>query len=173
MTHRTKLCLAESSPLRRSLMPSGSRLVHDSRLIVEPREIAAGGLTGTFGARVQSVLERQHARGQISGRQREAGERLYRCWALGVAGARSDSKGCSAWSPGGFSDCQLDALQVYRGARDAIGAARWPLLFSVVVEDWTVQRYANERGRNRDGTAEVLRSALDDLADYLRLPKGG
>lgn len=159
--------------LRRSLVPSGSNLVSDSRLIVEARGVAPGGLVATYGARVQSVIERQRIRGQITGRQALAAERLYRAWALGIEGAKGDDKGCSAWTPAGYRDAQLDAVSLYRGARDAIGGARWPLVFAVVIEDWTVHRYANERGRNRHGSQEVLRTALDDLADYLRLPKGG
>jgi hypothetical protein len=160
-----------TSPLKRSLMPSGSCLLDGKRLVTEARSVAAGGLTGTFGARVQSVLDRQRVRGQITARQAEAGEKLYRAWALGIAGARMDTKGCSAWTTAGYVDSQMDALKLYRGARDAIGGSRWPLLFAVVIEDWTVARFANERGRNTAASAEVLRSALDDLADYLRVSK--
>jgi len=158
--------------LRRSLMPSGSCLVGDSRLMVEARVAAPGGLVATYGARVQSVLEHQLLRGRITARQKEAGDQLYSCWAFGVEGVRQPAKGCSAWSPAGFRDGQLDALQLYRGAQKHIGLARWPLLFHVVCLDWSVHRFSNEMGRNRDGSQEVLRTALDDLADYLRLPKG-
>lgn len=159
--------------LRRSLVPSGSCLVGDSRLIVEARVAAPGGLVATYGARVQSVIDRQRARGQITQRQFDAAERLYRAWALGCEGARQDTRGCTAWTPAGYPDSQLDALKLYVGARAAIGLARWPLLFHVVCLDWSVHRFSTEAGRNRDGLQEVLRTALDDLADYLRLPKGG
>lgn len=161
-----------TSPLKRSLMPSGSSRVGDSRLMVEARVAAPGGLVATYGARAQSSLESQHLRGRITTRQKQAGELLYRAWALGVVGARDTSKGCSAWSPAGYTDSQLDALKLYRGAQKAVGLARWPLLYAVACEDWTVQRFGNEMGRNRHGLQEVLRTALDDLADYLRLPKG-
>jgi len=159
-------------PLKRSLMPSGSSVLDDSRLITEARVVAPGGLVATYGARVRSVLEHQLLRGRITARQKEAGDQLYSCWAWGVEGARQPAKGCSAWSPAGYRDGQLDALQLYRGAQKHIGLARWPLLFHVCCLDWSVHRFSNEAGRNRDGLQEVLRTALDDLADYLRLPKG-
>lgn len=159
--------------LRRSLVPSGSCLVSDSRLIVEARVAAPGGLVATYGARVQSVLEHQLLRGRITPRQKEAGEKLYQLWAFGVEGAHQPAKGCTAWTPAGYRDAQLDALALYRGAQKAIGLARWPLLFHVVCLDWSVHRFSNEMARNRDGLQEVLRTALDDLADYLRLPIGG
>lgn len=154
---------------KRALVPSGSALADDPRLVLEPRSVSAGGVVNTIGVRLQSVLDRQRARGQISDRQSFAGEQLYRLWALGVQGCRIDNKGCSAWTPAGYMDSQLDALKVYRRARQKIGAARWPLLFAVCIEDWTVARYANERGRNTNASQEVLRSALDDLADFLGL----
>jgi hypothetical protein len=160
-----------TSPLKRSLMPSGSCLLDDGRLVAEPREIAAGGLTGTFGARVQSVLDRQRARGQITQRQADAGETLYRAWAFGVQGARQDTKGCTAWTPAGYRDSQLDALKLYKGAQQYIGLSRWPLLFHVVCLDWTVHRFSIDCDIRRDGTQAILRTALEDLADYLRLPK--
>lgn len=158
--------------LRRSLVPSGSSLVGDSRLIVEARVAAPGGLVGTYGARVQSVIERQRVRGQITQRQFDAAETLYQAWAFGVEGARAPAKGCTAWTPAGYRDAQLDAVALYHGAQKAIGLSRWPLLFHVVCLDWTVQRFSNEMARSRDGLQEVLRTALDDLADHLRLPKG-
>jgi hypothetical protein len=162
-----------TSPLKRALMPSGSCLLEDDRLTVEARQVASGGIVAGCGARIQTVIERMRGRGQISARQSDAAERLYRAWSLGVAGARMDTKGCSAYqAPGSFTEAQLESLRLYRGARNAIGGARWSLLFAVVVEDWTIQRYANERGRDRNGSAEVLRTCLDDLADYFRLPKG-
>jgi hypothetical protein len=161
-----------TSPLKRSLLPSGSSLLDDGRLVVEPRSVAAGGLTGAFGARVQSVLDRQRVRGQITQRQFDAGEKLYRAWALGVEGARQDTKGCSAWTPAGYSDSRLDALKLYKGAQQYIGLSRWPLLFHVICLDWTVHRFSIDCDIRRDGTQAILRTALDDLADYLKLPKG-
>jgi hypothetical protein len=153
--------------LRRSLVPSGSNLVDDSRLITEARVAAPGGLVATYGARVQSVLEHQMLRGRITARQKAAGDQLYQAWAFGVEGARDETRGCSAWSPAGYRDGQLDAVALYRGAQKAIGLSRWPLLFHVCCLDWSVHRFSNEAGRNRDGLQEVLRTALDDLANYL------
>jgi hypothetical protein len=161
-----------ATPLKRSLMPSGSCLLEDNRLVAECREIAAGGLTGAFGARIQSVIERQLMRGQITKRQADAAEKLYRAWALGCEGARTDTKGCAAWTPAGYMDSQLDALRLYKDAQTAVGLSRWPLLLHVVCLDWTVARFSNEVARNRTGCQELLRSALDDLADHFRLPKG-
>jgi len=158
-----------TSILKRNMLPEGSNLATDRRTVIEGRGVTAGGLPAGFGLRRQSTIERMRVRGQITARQAEAGERLYRCWSLGVAGAREESRGCAAWSPGGMMDAQLDALTSYRGAVSAIGKARFPLLFAVAIEDWTVARFTNERGYGRDGTGEVLRSALEDLADYFRV----
>lgn len=153
--------LAATLALRRSLV-SDDRQRHN-RVLVE--RLADG-----FGhrARVQPILERMESRGQISARQARAGERIYQCYALGVAGAHNGEAGGS-YDPGGYRDAQLAAAQEYRIIRDAVGGRLWPLAFSCCVEDWSVARWCNERGRGMDprGAIALLRLALDVAADAI------
>jgi hypothetical protein len=141
-----------------------------STVVVEPRDVTAGGLPGSMGARVQPAIERYLRRGQLTVRQAEAARRLYALWALGIEGVRQTTRGCSAYSPAGYTDEQIDSATAYRRARDLLGARLWPLVFAVVVEDFTVERFANERGRNSQSTLEVLRYALDTLGDGFGMP---
>jgi hypothetical protein len=162
------------SGLRRSLV-SEARDQHD-RLLIEPRAITSTGHTIESGARVQTPMERYLRRGQVTGRHARAAETLYRAWAT-MNGAKLEPPGCVSYSPGGWNDAQITATRAYENARKAVGPHMWPLTFHVCCLDWTVQRVANELlgGRNPTGTMEVLRVALDIVADalgYLEASRG-
>lgn len=125
---------------------------------------------GASHARAQPVLERYHRRGTLTDRQVLAGEKLYACWALGVAGARDEDKtGSSGGDPAGYRDAQLDSLATYRRIRDAVGPRLWPVTFACCIEDFSADRWANERGRamHPRGAIQLLRVALDMAADCL------
>jgi hypothetical protein len=139
-------------------------------LEVEAREITSTGHVTAYGARSVSPVERYKRRGQLTLRQVRAAEMLYRAWALGIEGARADSPGCSASTPGGLSDAQVQAVRSYEAARIHVGRHLWPLVFAVVCEDWTAERFANDRGRNSTSTLEALRYALDTVGDAFGLP---
>ena len=146
--------------------------VENRDIVVEARTATKGGVAISYGARVQSQTERMFRRRQITDRQFQAGERLRKSYLLGVAGARDfDAAGCSSYSPSGYSDAQLDALRDYRRARDAVGARLWPLTFAVIIEDFTVDRWRNDRAIKEDpkGVMALFRHALDVLADHFRL----
>jgi hypothetical protein len=154
--------LAATLALRRSLV-SDDRQRHN-RVLVEK-------LSDGFGsrARVQSALERYERRGQISARQARAGERIYAAYALGVVGARNGEATGNGSDPGGYSDAQLAMAEEYRLIRDAVGGRLWPIVFSVAIEDFSVARWCNERGRGMHpaGGMELLRHALNLAADVL------
>lgn len=157
-----------SDALKRSLVPP-ERENHGQRVVIEARCVTGTGHVIEHGARVQPAIERYLKRGQVTGRQARAAETLYRAWAVGIQGARLPAPGCASYSPGGWRDAQVQAARVYENARNHVGKRLWPLLFAVCCEDWTADRFANERGRNSTGTMEALRYALDMLADSLGL----
>lgn len=161
--------MSSHDALKRSLA-APERLQHGT-VLVEARAVTSSGHVIEHGARVQPSIERYKRRGQLTLRQVRAAELLYRCWALGIEGARQQSTGCDAWTPSGMSDAQVQAVRSYETARINVGPRLWPLVFAVCCEDWTVDRFANERGRNSTSTMEVLRYSLEILADSFGLPE--
>jgi hypothetical protein len=140
------------------------------RAEAEPAAVTAGGLVASYRGKIRPAAELLERRGHIDWRQSRACRRLYRAYALGIIGAREQNKGCSAWSPAGYSDLQLSAAADYREARAAV-VADWELIFHVAVMDFTVQRYCAEQlgsssGRMIGLTMGRLRTALDRLADH-------
>lgn len=160
-----------SRVLRRSLILP-ERENHGDTIVVEARQVTSTGHVTSHGARVQSAIERYTRRGQLTMRQIRAAETLYRAWALGIQGAKLEAPGSASWTPGGLSDAQVQAIRTYEAARDGVGKRLWPLVFHVCCLDWTADRFANERARNSTATMEVLRYALDMLADSLGVPEG-
>jgi len=149
--------------LRRSLVRP-EREQHGT-VLVEPTCDVPGAMT----ARSVSSLERLRNRGQLTLRQSNAGTRLYEDWAIGICCARDgDAGGSTVHDPGGYADRQLDAATRYRKAREAVGPRMWPCLFAVCCEEWSIERFANERGggTDRKGWAAILRLSLDTLADF-------
>src|SRR5690349_5479658 len=94
--------------LRRSLV-TPERDAKADHIVVEARERTSSGHATVVGARVQTAIERYKRRGQLSLRQVRAAEMFYRAWALGIEGAKLDSPGCTAWTPGGVGDAQVQA----------------------------------------------------------------
>lgn len=134
---------------------------------------ATSDVPGSVTARAQPSLERMLRRGQISHRQAIAGARVYRAWALGIVGARDSDGGGNGSDPGGYTDRRLDAATEYRRLRDAVGLRLWSITFAICAEDWSCDRWANERagGMDRKGAIALLRVALDTAADHLGLPE--
>lgn len=155
--------------LRHSLV-SAERDAKADTVLLEARSRTTSGHIVEYGARVQTPMERYLRRGQVTERQAKAAERLYRAWAT-TEGARLDSPGCTAYSPAGWRDAQVQAARLYVAAREHVGGRLWPLTFHVCCMDWPVDRYCNEvsRGANVTATMALLRHALDELADCLGL----
>jgi hypothetical protein len=158
-----------TDPLRRSLIRP-ERDNHDD-IVVEARTITSAGHVTAYGARVQTPMQRYLRRGQVLGRHAVAADRLYRAWAISQ-GAKIPAPGCVAYSPGGWTDAQIQATRSYVEARVYVGARLWPLLFHVVCLDYPVDRVCNEflKGANPTATMALLRHALDELADCFGLP---
>lgn len=151
------------------------------RSLVRPEREQHGGLVvervadavGAYRVRAMPTVERLFRRGLLSERQCYAGLRIYEAWAIGIVGARdADEGGSSVFDPAGVRDRQVIAAAEYRRIRDAVGGRMWPLAFSVSVEDWSVDRFSNERGGGMDRRQlmGVLKIALDIAADALGLP---
>jgi hypothetical protein len=158
-----------TGPLRRSLV-SDRRDSHDD-IVVEARAITSAGHVTAYGARVQTPMQRYLRRGRVTGRHAVAADRLYGCWAISQ-GARLDDPGGACYSPGGWTDAQVQATRSYVAARDHVGGRLWPLVFHVCCLDYPVDRVANEvlRGANPTAVMALLRHALDELADCFGLP---
>lgn len=133
--------------------------------------ISVERLADSFGerTRVMPVVEVMERRGLLSPRQCRAGLAIYRCWSLGICGARDSEPGGNGNDPSGYSDAQLASAEQYRLIRDAVGGRLWNLVFSVACDDWSVARWANERGggMNPKGAIALLRLGLDVAADFL------
>lgn len=151
------------------------------RSLVRPEREQHGGLVvervadavGAYRVRSMPVVERLFRRGLLSERQCYAGLRIYEAWAIGIVGARDpDEGGSSVFDPAGVRDRQAEAAAEYRRIRDAVGGRMWPCVFAVSCEDFSVDRFANERGGGMDRKmwAGVLRMALDIAADAIGLP---
>jgi hypothetical protein len=158
--------------LKRSLVPP-EREGHGDRIVVEARAITSTGHVVEHGARVVSPVERYLKRGQLTGRQGNAAERLYRAWATGVAGAKLQAPGCVSYSPSGWADAQIQARRVYEASRAAVGPRLWPIVFHCCCMDWPVDRIANEllKGANPTSTMALFRHAMDEVADAMDLPE--
>lgn len=154
--------LAACLALRRSLVSDVRR--NHNRVVVE--RLADG-----FGsrARVQTSIERYERRGQLTSRQARAAQRIYAAYALGIVGARNGESTGNGSDPAGYSDAQLAMAEEYRLIRDAVGGRLWPIVFSVAIEDFSVARWCNERGRGMHpaGGMQLLRLALDLASDCL------
>ncbi len=137
-------------------------------VLIEPSSDAVG----VFVARSQPTLERMLRRQQLTMRQALAGQRIYAVWALGICGARDpEANGGGSPDPGGYTDRQLDAATEYRRLRNAVGLRLWPIVWHVTCDDWSVERFANERGAGMDRKQWMgaLKMALDMAADHLGL----
>lgn len=150
--------------LRRSLVRA-EREQHSTVLIERVSDVP-----GAFVARSQPMVEFLERRGTLTRRQARAGAHVYECWAVGLVGARDpDAWGGGTADAGGYSDKRLAAATDYRKMRQAVGLRLWPVVFACCVEDWSCSRFANERGggMHKQGAVELLRLALDTIADHL------
>ncbi len=160
-----------SDPQRRSLV-SAERDAQADTVLIEARARTTSGHIIEHGARVQAPIERYLKRGQITLRQGLAAENLYRAWVISE-GAKMESPGCTAYSPAGWRDAQVQAARLYVAAREHVGGRLWSLTFHVCCLDYPVDRVCNEvlRGANPTATMALLRHALDELADGFGLPE--
>lgn len=159
--------------LRRSLAGEHRVQHDDDRLEVEPATLTGGGLVGSYRVKSRPAIEQLESRGHITARQARAARRLYRCYSIGVMGARDGNKGSAAWSPTGYTDLQLGAATDYRLSRAAIGGADFEVVFMVAVMDQTATGYAEAHYQSTSGrmvgqVMNRLRNGLDRLADYHR-----
>jgi hypothetical protein len=161
--------MSRAEALRHSLV-NPERDSH-GEILIESRAVTSTGHTIESGARVQPPMERYLKRGQVTERQAKAAERLYRAWVT-MNGAKLPAPGCVSYSPGGWTVAQITATRGYEHAQRAVGIRLWPLVFHVACLEWSCDRFANECGRNGTSTMEVLRYALDILADAFGLPEG-
>jgi len=122
--------------------------------------------------RSQTMLDRYLQRGQVTHRQFDAGERLYRLWrATGQAPKVTASYGLRVSGAPEVSDKQAAIRADVTKALRAMGDRLASILVHVCLCDEAAGDWGERhRGRPGDGIA-VLRLALDSLADYWGAPR--
>lgn len=142
------------------------RYQHGDQVRSEPGEAA-----GTHYRRIttQTALDRYLVRGQITQRQHDAGQKLYRLWRTSGGGQRViASYGPRVQSAKELSDDQA----VLRSRVTEILRRMGPLaaiLVHVCLCDEAARDWARARGDAPQAGVVVLRLALDALADYWKL----
>jgi hypothetical protein len=119
--------------------------------------------------RVQSRLEIMARRKEITDRERKAGERF----ALDVEQSNASVKSCMVFEPGGgnpelamlHNSTAMASWRVSR-AMSAMGLAAWPLVVWVAVDGRPASEWAEERGYKGRSGVDMLRNALDALAEH-------
>lgn len=125
--------------------------------------------------RVQSPVDRYHARGHISSRQAQAADNLRNDYEFGICGAHDTSKASGSGGARGYADLQLDAATRHKKALAAMGPRLSAIVIPVVIGDAgggeiTVGMLARSRGeKSEQQLMGVFKIGLDVLADHYRL----
>ena len=133
-------------------------------------------LGGTKRLRVtnQTPLDRHYTRGQITRRQFEAGQQLYRLWyragrstrvSVDYTAVRVDGGGKGSEGAGEAFTAYLAALRDI--GQDLAKVAQW-----VVIEGSSAKSWAEEQGHDPKGGVVVLRLCLDALGDHFGMARG-
>jgi hypothetical protein len=118
--------------------------------------------------RRRSTIEMLERRGLLRPRQAIAAKRLSNTYALGIVGVRREGAGGEL----SVGDAKLAAKLDYDRARDALGFRLWPIAWSVVCNDLTVQDLSAELHLHPTATMALLKLALEELADHYMLSEG-
>lgn len=142
------------------------RYQHGDQVRTEPGEAA-----GTYYRRIttQTVLDRYLVRGQITQRQFDAGQKLYRLWRTSGSGQRV----IAAYGPRVQAAKDLSDDQAVLRSRVTEILRRMgplaPILVHVCLCDEAARDWARGRGDAAQAGVVVLRLALDALGDYWKL----
>lgn len=123
------------------------------------------------GKAVEHALDRYQARGQITSRQAEAGQRFRQDWETAQHGGISVPQYDGTPLPSSFSSRSpseriVSAATNYRRTRDAMPQAVREVLVIIACHGVTAGTYAEWNGADRKDVMGRLRLALDVLADY-------
>ena len=122
----------------------------------------------------QTPLDRHYTRGQITRRQFEAGQQLYRLWyragrstrvSVDYTAVRVDGGGKGSEGAGEAFTAYLAALRDI--GQDLAKVAQW-----VVIEGSSAKSWAEEQGHDPKGGVVVLRLCLDALGDHFGMARG-
>jgi hypothetical protein len=117
----------------------------------------------------RSALERAEDRGQITARQREAGERLYRDWHLSGSQPRVIAKldGTGGGTGDDTSVKAIDARERFKLALQALGPELSPVVVHVCLVPQESPLTWDIEARRRKGTGnELLRRGLQRLVEW-------
>ena len=127
----------------------------------------------------ESPLGWLYARGHISQRQFDAGEKLHRDWERGQLGARVTmawdaapvARGRSGpWQAPDLAASQIDARDRFHAAIDAAGRGLSDILWRIVCAGEGMRDAETALGWPARAGKVVLTIALDRVADFYRLP---
>ena len=168
-----KVAKAQSKPkMSASARQAAAADALDSVSWRDPRDIVVevSDRAGVMRGRIQRPVDRMLRRGQITSRQHEAGRRLQDDWDR-IAGLVDRElgmpKGPPVFEP---TDGRLDAARRYREALQAVGPRLSPLVVAVILEERSVEAYAQAAGEDRRRLMGKLEHALDEIGDIYRLP---
>lgn len=133
--------------------------------VVETETMAAGRRQKRV--ETQRVLDRYLIRGQISQRQHDAGDRLYRTY-VSCGGLMRLTASYEIRVDGRKSDAltsQLQAVEQLERAKRFIGRQFWPALVAVCLYDKSSRDWAIGEDEHPDSGMNLLRRTLDRLAD--------
>ena len=136
--------------------------------VEEPSDVA-----GQPRKRIQRMTDRLERRGNLTSRQAEAAKKLVDDWEI-IGGAIDKPPSYMPRSKPEFepTEAMLDASRQYRLAMQAVGARLSPLVIAVVIEDKSVEWYAEQTGQCRRRLMGKLEHALDLIGDAYGLPGG-
>lgn len=117
----------------------------------------------------QRTLDRYLRRRQITDRQWDAGDRLYRQWRA----AGREARLTGPYEPPvdhSRAPERVPSGTAYRRALDKVGPRFNGVLLAVCLCDESAGTWAQRRGRSRDAGMMALQDALDALADAYGMP---
>lgn len=142
------------------------RYQHGDEVRVEPGEAAGAQYRRIT---TQTMLDRYLVRGQITQRQFDAGQKLFRLWRMSGGGQRV----IAAYGPRVHATRDLSDDQAVLRSRVTEVLRRMgplsPVLVHVCLCDEAARDWARGRGDAPQAGVVVLRLALDALADYWKL----
>ena len=145
---------------------SEERYRHGDVIRIEPGEAAGVEVRRVL---TQSALDRYFAREQISQRQFDAGQKLYRLWRASGGGQRvTASYGPRVQGARELTDAQAALRNDVNGVLRRMGPLA-AILVHVCLCDEAARDWAHARGDAPQAGIVVLRLALDALADHWRL----
>ena len=137
--------------------------------VEEPSDVA-----GQPRQRIQRMIDRLERRGLLTARQAEAGRRLHDDWEMIQQAPDRTQPGAAGMQPCRRpvvpAEERIDAAKRYRLALQRAGLRLSPLIVAVVLEDRSVEQFADFAQQDRRRVMGKLDHVLDEIGDVYGLP---